>query len=230
MLILFFMATFFCILDVTCFVWCFKFENQKDRRLIGFFLGGGKRSLLLYTTPNHSSVLPLGYPYSRQGSVPLWTPDLPLFMFWAHLNLISRVRRCLFHTSLRDSLTAVTCAASAHYGLHCQKGGDSLAILKWWQTLSSLFKDGSCSSTHTEGEPALCSFDLVLQTSFPGLRLPTRPGQPSHSNCFSCGIYEEDLIATSAQTAEFSLLFNHIFLRGDLTASWLYSVWRMHAM
>lgn len=180
----------FCILDVTCFVWCFKSENQKDRRLIGFFLGGGKKSLLLYTTPKHSSVLPLGYPYSRQGSGPLWTPDLLLFMFWAHLNLISRAQRCLFHTSLRDSLTAVTCAASAHYGLHCQKGGDSLAILKWWQTLASLFKDGSCSSTHTEGEPALCSFDLVLQTSFPGLRLPTRPGQPSHSNCFSCGIYE----------------------------------------
>lgn len=73
--------------------------------------------------------------------------------------------------------------------------------------------------------------DLLLQTSFPGIRLSTRPGHPSYFNCFSCGICELITLGSDCHICTNSCIYlAGLFLRLDLTASWLYSVWHVHAM
>lgn len=57
----------FCILDVTCFVWCFKFENQKDRRLIGFFLRGGKKVFAIIHNSKAFLCFAFGVPLQQAG-------------------------------------------------------------------------------------------------------------------------------------------------------------------
>lgn len=116
----------------------------------------------LDTTPKHSSFA-FGGPLQQAGFWSSLETRFAVFMFWARLNLFSRAQRWLFHTSPRDSLSADTWAESEHCGLHCQKGGDSLAVLK----LSPVCWKMDPILSHTLRENLACALWSGLANLFP---------------------------------------------------------------
>lgn len=204
------------------YLFCIMFKVWKPKRpyMYRIFSAWKKKFSLLDTTPKLSN-LAFGGPLQQAGFWSSLDTRFAVFMFWAHLSsevsfphISKRFSEC-WHLG-----STVDCIARRK-GIHWQSWSNGKLSPVCWKMDPIL--------PHTLRESLTCA--LVLQTSFPGLRLTSRAGQPSHSSCFSCGICELIPVGSDCHICTSNCIYlAGLLLRLDLTASWLYSVWHMHAM